>query len=95
MANLSREAEACLWNERSFDDLLQSVRKKYQSYIIFIIFVNQFFLIQHRLDNFAMDTTQSIALSAVQASYSVKAAAIVVLTTSGVTAKMCSKYHPK
>merc|ERR1719510_1626032 len=34
-------------------------------------------------------------LSAVQASYSVKAAAIVVLTTSGVTAKMCSKYHPK
>ena len=27
--------------------------------------------------------------------YSVKAAAIVTLTTSGETAKMCAKYHPR
>ena len=26
MANLSREAEACLWNERFFEDLVRSVR---------------------------------------------------------------------
>merc|ERR550532_2354447 len=73
MANLSREAEACLWNERFFDDLIKS----------------------HQLDNFAMDNTQCIAMAAVQASYGVRAAAIVTLTTSGVTAKMCAKYHPR
>lgn len=26
MASLAREAEACLWNERFFEDLLKSVR---------------------------------------------------------------------
>merc|ERR1712241_216049 len=72
MANLSREAESCLWNERFFEDLLKS----------------------HLLDNEGMDNTQCIAMAAVQASYSVKAAAIVTLTTSGATAKMCAKYRP-
>merc|ERR1712001_446816 len=73
MANLSREAEACLWNERFFDDLIKS----------------------NRLEDAVMDNTQCIAMAAVQASYSVKAAAIVTLTTSGETAKMCAKYHPR
>merc|ERR1711993_97297 len=73
MANLSREAEACLWNERFFDDLIKS----------------------DRLEDAVMDNTQCIAMAAVQASYSVKAAAIVTLTTSGATAKMCAKYHPR
>merc|ERR1712012_1002135 len=73
MANLSREAESCLWNERFFDDLVKS----------------------NRLEDAVMDNTQSIAMAAVQASYSVKAAAIVTLTTSGETAKMCAKYHPR
>lgn len=72
MANLSREAEACLWNEKFFDDLLKS----------------------HQLDNAAMDTTQATAISAVQASYGVRAAAIINLTTSGTTAKMCAKFRP-
>merc|ERR1712226_180870 len=73
MANLSREAEACLWNERFFEDLVKS----------------------DRLEGAVMDNTQCIAMAAVQASYSVKAAAIVTLTTSGETAKMCAKYHPR
>merc|ERR1740122_834964 len=72
MGNLSREAEACLWNERFFEDLLKS----------------------HQLDNFAMDTTQTTAISAVQASYGVRAAAIISLTTSGTTARMLAKYRP-
>merc|ERR1712088_20941 len=72
MGNLSREAEACLWNERFFEDLLKS----------------------HQLDNFAMDTTQTTAISAVQASYGVRAAAIINLTTSGTTARMLAKYRP-
>merc|ERR1711893_163496 len=72
MANLAREAESCLWNERFYDDLLRSLR----------------------LNDSAMSSTQSIALAAVQASFSVKAAAIVVLTASGDTARMCAKYHP-
>ena len=59
MANLSREAESCLWNQRFFDDLQRS----------------------HQLDNEAMDTTQATAIAAVQASYGVKAAAIINLTS--------------
>merc|ERR1712156_1251229 len=72
MANLSREAEACLWNEKFFDDLIKS----------------------HQLDNSAMDPAQATAISAVQASYGVRAAAIINLTTSGTTAKMCAKFRP-
>jgi len=72
MGNLSREAEACLWNERFFEDLLKS----------------------HQLDNFAMDTTQTTAISAVQACYGVRAAAIINLTTSGTTSRMLAKYRP-
>merc|ERR1712142_337830 len=69
MANLSREAESCLWNERFFEDLQRS----------------------HQLDNEAMDTTQATAIAAVQASYGVKAAAIINLTSTGATAKLCAK----
>merc|ERR1712062_667550 len=72
-SSLAREAEACMWNEKFFEDILNS----------------------NRLEDAVMDNTQSIAMAAVQASYSVKAAAIVTLTTSGETAKMCAKYHPR
>merc|ERR1711990_1132975 len=72
MGNLSREAEACLWNERFFEDLLKS----------------------HQLDNAFMDTTQTTAISAVQASYGVRAAAIINLTASGTTARLLAKYRP-
>merc|ERR1711976_216216 len=72
MANLSREAESCLWNQRFFEDLQRS----------------------HQLDNEAMDTTQATAIAAVQASYGVKAAAIINLTSTGATAKLCAKYRP-
>ena len=30
MANLSREAESCLWNERFFDDLVKSVSNNFR-----------------------------------------------------------------
>merc|ERR1719330_1582091 len=72
MSSLTQEAEACLWNERFFEDLLKS----------------------HQLDNAVMDTTQTTAISAVQASYGVRAAAIINLTTSGTTARMLAKYRP-
>ena len=42
-----------------------------------------------------MDTTESIASSAVNASSEIEAAAIIVLTTSGATARMVAKYRPK
>merc|ERR1712241_884190 len=73
MANLSREAESCLWNERFFDDLLNS----------------------NRLNKYVLDITESTAISAVQASYNVQAAAIITLTTSGDTAIKCAKYRPQ
>ena len=40
------------------------------------------------------DTTTTAAISAVMASYKVKASAIVVLTTSGATSHIVSKYKP-
>ena len=42
----------------------------------------------------AADTTTTAAISAVMASYRSKAAAIIVLTTSGATAHTVSKYKP-
>lgn len=70
MAGLSREAEACLWNQRLFDDLMRAEEGK------------------------KLDDTHTTAVAAVQASYSCHAAAIVTITTSGKTAKLCAKYRP-
>merc|ERR1712156_225858 len=42
----------------------------------------------------AMDATKTTSVSAVQASYISQAAAIVAITTSGTTAKMCAKFRP-
>merc|ERR1711963_387024 len=71
-SSLAREAEACMWNEKFFEDLM----------------------ISNRLNKCVLDTTESTAISAVQASYNVQASAVITLTTSGDTARMCAKYHP-
>jgi len=73
MAKISKEAEACIWNERIFEDMMrtETVGKKG-----------------------AFDNTATTAISAVLASYKSQASAIVVLTTSGATAHMVSKYKP-
>ena len=42
-----------------------------------------------------MDSTMATAVSAVQASYGVRAAAIVALTTSGTTARSLAKFRPE
>merc|ERR1711962_216923 len=70
MAKISKEAEACMWNERFFEDLLRAE------------------------GNFGYDSTVTTAISAVLASYKCRASAIVVLTTSGKTAHIISKYRP-
>jgi len=72
MAAISREAEACFWNESVFEDMLKSEDKKNEAY----------------------DSTSTAALSAVLASYKCNAAAIIILTTSGVSARAVSKYRP-
>merc|ERR1712001_224860 len=69
MANLSKEAEACIWNERAFEDMMRTDVTG------------------------AADTTTTAAISAVQASYSTKASAIIGLTTTGKTAHLASKYR--
>merc|ERR1712203_924490 len=64
MAALSREAEACLWNSRFFEEIMRS----------------------DQAHNESMDATQTTSVSAVQASYVSHAAAIIAITTSGLTA---------
>merc|ERR1719436_2311798 len=64
MAALAREAEACLWNQRFFEELMRAD--------------------QTRLEG--MDITNTTAVAAVQASYGCRAAAIVAITTTGLTA---------
>jgi len=70
MAKISREAEACLWNERVFEDLMRAEGNQEYSHEC------------------------TTAISTVLASYKCRASAIVVLTTSGKTAKIVSKYRP-
>lgn len=72
MAKISKEAEACMWNERFFEDMMRS----------------------EGASNKAVDSTTTVALSSVLASYKLQASAIVVLTTSGETAHLCAKYRP-
>merc|ERR1739844_107606 len=70
MAKISKEAEACIWNERMFEDMM-------------------------RTDSGATDNTTTTAISGVMASYKSKASAIIVLTTSGATSHLVSKYRPQ
>jgi len=70
MAKISREAEACIWNERAFEDLMRA-----ESTVEY-------------------DSCTTTAISTVLSSYKCKASAIIVLTTSGKTAHVISKYRP-
>jgi len=72
MAKINKEAEACCWNERVFEDMMRTESK-----------------------GVAIDATTTTAISAVLASYKCKAAAIVVLTTTGKTSHILSKYKPQ
>merc|ERR1712180_335656 len=73
MAKIAKEAESCVWNERTVEDMMRAETRDTGS---------QF------------DGTNTAAVSAVLASYKCKAAAIVVLTTSGHTSHVVSKYKP-
>jgi pyruvate kinase len=72
MVSLAREAEACIWNGRFFEDIMRSDQSR----------------------NAVINATQTTSIAAVQASYSIQAAAIVAITTTGRTAKLCAKYRP-
>merc|ERR1719206_1706557 len=76
MAKISKEAEACIWNERIFEDMMRTEAKETVG------------------KKGAFDNTATTAISAVLASYKSQASAIVVLTASGATAHMVSKYKP-
>merc|ERR1711970_266377 len=73
MAKISREAEACLWNERHFEEFMR---------------------MESQEGNEGYDSTHTVAVSSVLSSYKCKASAIIVLTTSGKTAHIVSKYRP-
>jgi len=71
MAKIAKEAEACTWNERMFEDMMRAETR-----------------------STVFDGTTTTAISAVLASYKCKAAAIIVLTTTGKTSHLVSKYKP-
>jgi len=74
MAKIAKEAEACTWNERMFEDMMRAEAQE--------------------AVGSTFDGTTTTAISAVLASYKCKAAAIVVLTTTGKTSHLVSKYKP-
>merc|ERR1712002_910712 len=71
MAKIAKEAEACTWNERIFEDMMRAETR-----------------------STVYDGTTTTAISAVLASYKCKAAAVIVLTTTGKTSHLVSKYKP-
>jgi len=73
MAKIAKEAEACIWNERIFEDMMRTETVSKAG---------------------GFDGTSTAAISAVLASYKCQASAIVVLTTSGTTSHVVSKYKP-
>jgi len=73
MAKIAKEAEACIWNERIFEDMMRT---------------------EPFGKSGGCDSTSTTAISAVLASYKCQASAIVVLTTSGATSHLVSKYKP-
>merc|ERR1711994_324043 len=77
MAKIAKEAEACIWNERIFEDMMRTEAK------------------ETVCKSGGFDCTSTAAISAVLASYKSQASAIVVLTTSGATSHMVSKYKPQ
>merc|ERR1719295_2025300 len=77
MAKIAKEAEACVWNERTFEDMMRAETR------------------ETVCKSGGFDCTSTAAISAVLASYKCQASAIVVLTTSGATSHMVSKYKPQ
>ncbi|ODN04873.1 Pyruvate kinase [Orchesella cincta] len=70
MANICKEAEAALWHQQLFSDLVSQVSPP-------------------------LETAHSIAIASVEASHKCMAAAFVVITTTGRSAHLVSKYRPR
>lgn len=90
MASIAREAESCIWNEKFFEDMLQTVRCVLSKSLDHDQCSRHLFLQESK----PMDVTHTTAVSAVQASFNLQASAIIAITTSGMTAHLCSKYKP-
>ncbi|KAM8703048.1 hypothetical protein ACLKA7_005395 [Drosophila subpalustris] len=71
MAKTCKEAEAALWHQNLFADLV------------------------HAASATTLDASHAVAIAAVEAANKAKAAAIVVITTSGKSAFQVSKYRPR
>jgi len=69
MAKTCKEAEAALWHQNLFNDLVRGTS--------------------------TIDAAHATAIAAVEAATKAKAAAIVVITTSGKSAFQVSKYRPR
>merc|ERR1712226_260105 len=80
MANISREAESCVWSVNFFEDLLKSVMHDKAE--------------EQHLESHKLGSSSTTSIAAVQASYTLGASAIIAITTTGRTAIDASMYRP-
>lgn len=94
MANICKEAEAAIWHNQLFVDLSNKV-----SFFFSMVFMSLLLLLlNHNIFlqvEIPIDATHAVAIAAVEAAHKCNAAAIIVITTSGRSAHLLSKYRPR
>jgi len=94
MATICKEAETAVWQRQLFADLSSAVSELLEEETN-----NNFHLLTVHFQmfkvNLPLDASHTTAIAAVDAANKSKAAAIVVLTTSGHSAHLISKYRPR
>lgn len=93
MANIAKEAEAAMWHKQLFTELSGMVCFVLPiSNSFFRISIETFFSLQVVTP---ADSTHTVAIAAVEAAFKSQAAAIITLTTTGLTAHLMAKYRPR
>ncbi|XP_057371207.1 pyruvate kinase-like isoform X1 [Daphnia carinata] len=93
MANIAKEAEAAMWHKQLFTELSGMVCFFNLSLAQFQLLIFGGFLYFKVVT--PADSTHTVAIAAVEAAFKSQAAAIITLTTTGLTAHLMAKYRPR